>query len=477
MTHIVVIGSGIGGLCAATHLASHKDIEVTVIEQSQAVGGRLQTIEVDGFSFDIGATLLTPHFIKFLDKKYGLNIDVLDIYWDTIAFESREHLRIDDSLTALEDIKRITGEKFVIADLLWNAILFLKDLGDFRTSTINEFLQEIQVNEKLQVFLQSGAIDAGLPSDEASAYVLKLMEYAHDFKYPRGGTGKISVAMAELFQQRGGKIELQTSVTSINDTGEKVIVAIEQQGQKSQIEADYVISAVGVKRSLGLIQNSNSMLQQERAKLKRVKPTIATTHLMFTYNGDAKSNYIARSPLNNYYPYDTVKEINDHMHAVIEQHDNTPFGFYCHFPALYDHSQVKENAWPVSFWLVTTADPTAEEIEKMKKYCIDQFDTYFLPGFRENHTYLGTDKPVSFVKNYGDPGTTSNIAPVVNYPTFESKMTDRIYLAGSGVLSDLASSVIQASQSGYDVAIMLEKQALGGHEGWVRRLLRKIFGR
>ncbi|SEH85803.1 phytoene desaturase [Mycolicibacterium rutilum] len=58
MSHVVVIGAGLGGLAAAARLgaAGHR---VTVFESAGTVGGKLGVIERDGFTFDTGPSLLT----------------------------------------------------------------------------------------------------------------------------------------------------------------------------------------------------------------------------------------------------------------------------------------------------------------------------------------------------------------------------------------------------------------------------------
>jgi oxygen-dependent protoporphyrinogen oxidase len=52
---VAVIGAGIGGLSAAHRLVQTADIEVTVFEGSQAVGGKLQLGQVGGVAIDLGA--------------------------------------------------------------------------------------------------------------------------------------------------------------------------------------------------------------------------------------------------------------------------------------------------------------------------------------------------------------------------------------------------------------------------------------
>ena len=54
---IIVIGGGLGGLSAAIHLRL-KGHAVTLYEADPLVGGRANQLELDGFKFDTGPSLL-----------------------------------------------------------------------------------------------------------------------------------------------------------------------------------------------------------------------------------------------------------------------------------------------------------------------------------------------------------------------------------------------------------------------------------
>jgi phytoene dehydrogenase-like protein len=54
---VVVIGAGIGGIAAATHLAQH-GLKVTVLEKNSHAGGRCDRFSRDGHHFDAGPTLM-----------------------------------------------------------------------------------------------------------------------------------------------------------------------------------------------------------------------------------------------------------------------------------------------------------------------------------------------------------------------------------------------------------------------------------
>lgn len=63
---VLVVGAGIGGLSVALRLRA-MGLDVTVLEKLDGPGGRAYTRKVDGFTFDMGPTVLTvPHFIEEL---------------------------------------------------------------------------------------------------------------------------------------------------------------------------------------------------------------------------------------------------------------------------------------------------------------------------------------------------------------------------------------------------------------------------
>ena len=65
-TRAIVIGAGFGGLSMAMRLQS-MGFETTVVEALDKPGGRAYVREVDGYTFDMGPTVITvPHFIEEL---------------------------------------------------------------------------------------------------------------------------------------------------------------------------------------------------------------------------------------------------------------------------------------------------------------------------------------------------------------------------------------------------------------------------
>ena len=59
---VVIIGAGIGGLCAAALLAA-RGVPVTVVERMATPGGKLRTVDCDGVAIDAGPTVFTARWI------------------------------------------------------------------------------------------------------------------------------------------------------------------------------------------------------------------------------------------------------------------------------------------------------------------------------------------------------------------------------------------------------------------------------
>lgn len=72
---VVVVGAGIGGLCAALELAA-QGYGVTVVEQAAAVGGKMRALDVGGRSIDAGPTVLTMREVfDGLFERAGARLD------------------------------------------------------------------------------------------------------------------------------------------------------------------------------------------------------------------------------------------------------------------------------------------------------------------------------------------------------------------------------------------------------------------
>ena len=73
MKKIVIVGGGISGLSAAYQLEI-KGFDVTVVEASSSIGGKISTVKIDGISIDTGpdAFLVREPEMKELCSSLGI---------------------------------------------------------------------------------------------------------------------------------------------------------------------------------------------------------------------------------------------------------------------------------------------------------------------------------------------------------------------------------------------------------------------
>ena len=78
--HVVVIGGGISGLAAAWRLCRERhDLDITVLESSSLVGGKLRVGEIEGMAFDEGAESVLATRTEAVDliREIGLGADLV----------------------------------------------------------------------------------------------------------------------------------------------------------------------------------------------------------------------------------------------------------------------------------------------------------------------------------------------------------------------------------------------------------------
>jgi phytoene dehydrogenase-like protein len=93
----VVVGAGVGGLCAAARLAA-LGWQVTVLERLRHVGGRWSTREVDGFKLPTGAFLIA------MDDPLAETFTELGVEFPVRAIEERTAYLVDGKVVG-------TGER------------------------------------------------------------------------------------------------------------------------------------------------------------------------------------------------------------------------------------------------------------------------------------------------------------------------------------------------------------------------------
>jgi phytoene desaturase len=268
---IVIIGSGIGGLSLAIRLQA-KGFQVTVLEKNAKVGGHAYQLKLDGYTFDLGPSLITiPDLIRKIfdtaDKKLEdyLELIPLNPYY-RIYFHDGTYI---DYSGDSEKMKEQLG-KFNTQDAE-NYDKFINYTGKIYDQVINKGLgsqpftwgrlmkfapKAMQLKVPLPAynsvkgyfkdfrsrftFSFNPLFIGGSPFRASAVYLMiPYLEKTGGVWYTRGGMYSLIQALEKVFLEIGGQVKTNSEVTEIVVKNGKAVGAI---ANDKIYEADAVVS-------------------------------------------------------------------------------------------------------------------------------------------------------------------------------------------------------------------------------------------
>jgi phytoene desaturase len=271
--HVVVVGAGLGGLSAALRLAG-AGRAVTVLERELAPGGRAGLLEIEGYRFDTGPTVLTmPDLIadalRCVDEELEDWLDLRSVepaY--RAAFADGSSLDVSaDTETMTANVRALSGgrdadgyRRFVgfarelydlemrsfidrnldsPADLVTPSLARLVALGGFRrlASKVRSYVKD----ERLQRVFTFQSMYAGLsPYDALAIYaVIAYMDCVAGVWFPIGGMHAVPRALASAAQLHGVDIRYGVDVSRVEMSGRRAVAVHTRDGER--IAADVVV--------------------------------------------------------------------------------------------------------------------------------------------------------------------------------------------------------------------------------------------
>ena len=250
---VIVIGAGIGGIVAATHLARH-GIKVIVLEKNSRPGGRCDRFSRDGHHFDAGPTLLImPLLYQAEFAALGTSMrEMLDLQ----RVDPTYHLIFDDGskLALTSDMSSMQKQLEAFEPGSFAGLLRYMNEGhrhyhvgieklvnrDFRKASEFFRLENLPLLYQLKPLVNHYAnmsayfddprlkaaftfqdVYMGLSPFEAPATfsMMPYTELVHGVWYPKGGMYSVVEALMELARRAGVEFEFNTSVARIEVNG------------------------------------------------------------------------------------------------------------------------------------------------------------------------------------------------------------------------------------------------------------------
>lgn len=273
MKRVNVIGAGTAGLAASVRL-QNAGYDVHLYEKNSKVGGKMYQIQEEGYTFDVGPTIvMTPDLYKEVFEVCGRNpADYISLtrldpmmgvkYADGSSYElsnnlvdlmrTLEDMSEEDAAGFLNYLHNIYTRYLVAKNRILNrsyrgALSFynpssLRDLYQLKTfdNAYNSISKYIK-NDQLQKMFAFQTLYIGIsPYSGPSLYsMIAMLELFYGVWHIKGGMYAMATSMAQLFEELGGHLHLNSPVDEI------VIENKETKGIKVNgefIPADYVVA-------------------------------------------------------------------------------------------------------------------------------------------------------------------------------------------------------------------------------------------
>jgi phytoene desaturase len=295
----VVVGAGFGGLALAIRLQAG-GTQTTLLEKRDKPGGRAYVYEDQGFVFDAGPTVITdPSCIEELFTLAGKRIeDYVEMLPVTpfyrLCWEDGSHFDYANDQEALDrqihainpaDVagyrrflaysKAVFEEGYIklgtVPFLTFRDMIAagpqLAKLQAWRSvySMVSKFVQDEHLR---QAFSFHSLLVGGNPFATSSIYTLiHALERRWGVWFPRGGTGALVRGLVRLFEDIGGRIELNAAVAQIETRAERASGVRLADGRF--FAADAVASNADVVHTYADLLNGHPRGGSEAASLRK----------------------------------------------------------------------------------------------------------------------------------------------------------------------------------------------------------------
>lgn len=428
---VTVIGAGLGGISAAISLkAAGYDVEV--FEKNGQIGGKLNVMEKDGFTFDLGPSIFTlPQFFQDLFERAGkkmedyVQLDAVTPHWRNL-FENKPTIDLyqEEDLMRRE-LDKLPGdpeahwrefkafltygrEQYDIVndgyfdkglDNLWEFISYykLKLLGgkiDYK-NTMSESIHQRLSDPQLRMIFEYFIKYVGSSAMDSPGYMnlMPMIQFDYGLWYVRGGMYNLAKGLGKLMEEMGIPIHLNADVEAIEKSGKQVTGIRMTDGTVHA--SDIIVSNMEVIPAYKKLLNEPISFTR---KLEKFAP--ACSGIVLHIGTDKIFPQLAHH--NFFYSEDQHKHFDTVFHKKQLPQDPT---LYVVAPTRTDPSKAPEGCDNIKILphippLEEGSDITHEDYVALKDRCIDKMERCGLTGLRESIVVEDLLTPVDIERMY-----------------------------------------------------------------------------
>lgn len=465
--NIIVIGSGFGGLGAASRLLSAGH-DVTILEKRDKLGGRAYVYEQNGFKFDGGPTVITAPFLfddiwtaagkkreeyvefvpcdpfyRIFDhtgKSFDYNNDHEFTLKEIDKWSPEDKQGYEDFLATTKPIfdkgfTELADKPFLkVSDMLKVA----PDLIRLQShKNVYKYVSQFIKNDFLrQCFSFHPLLVGGNPFDTTSIYaMIHYLEREWGVHYALGGTGAIVNAFEKLITEQGGRIHLETEVDEILVTNGKATGV--RLGNGEVMKADTVVSNADVAYTYkNMIKPTHRRKYTDR-KIARTKYSMSLFVIYFGTDRQYRDQGLAHHNIILGPRYKAL--LDDIFDNKIVAED---FSLYLHMPTLTDPSIAPKGH--EGFYVLSPVPHLDSGTDwetfapTYKKAIMDFLEEHYLPDLSKHLVAEHYIDPLHFqdvLNSY--KGSAFSVQPILTQsawfrPHNKSEDVDELYFVGAG---------------------------------------------